>query len=199
MLDMKIKGVLIVVQIFLFFSQGSAQSTTRYFEQFYPSDRVNQMQIKTFADSINSIGKEAIPLLIEDIARTDKVKIGMINPLVSSAPLYYLKENYRGIRSAYFIEWLLWDKNPQSYDYESFYSEKNLKLGVLSRATFEYYRYDLNLMVKNEIKQLDYEDILAIKSIYEQWWQENKHLSIQDLRLKYTNDSIWSKTPYSWK
>ncbi len=196
---MKIKGVTIVVLTLLVSSLSRAQSTTRYFEQFYPSDRVNQMQIKTFADSINRIGKEAISLLIEDIARTEKVKIGMIKPIVSSAPVYYLKENYRGIRSAYFIEWLLWDKNPQSYDYESFYSEKNLKLGVLSRATIEYYRYDLNLMVKNEDKQLDYDDILVVKSIYEKWWKENKHLSIQELRLKYTNDSIWAKTPYSWK
>ncbi len=196
---MKTKHVVIIVLILSVSNLCRAQSTTRYFEQFYPANRVNQMQMKTFADSINRIGKEAIPLLIENIARSDKVKIGMAKPILSTLPVYYLKENYRGIRSAYFIEWMLWDKNPQRYDYQSFYDKKNLTLGVLSRAIHEYYRYNLNLLVKNEDKQLDYEDILAVKSIYEKWWEENQDLSIQELRLKYTNDSIWAKTPYRWE
>lgn len=154
---------------------------------------------KHIADSLNRIGKAAIPGLIEKIDGFERIKIGLAKPILSSMPAYYWKENYAGIYWAYFIEWLLWRKNSYSYDWESYYNEKNLNMTNDLKIAFEYYKYDYNLLVTESDKQLTYNDMKAVKTIYEKWWEENKHLSMSKLRKKYENDTIWKQTPYWWK
>jgi hypothetical protein len=156
-------------------------------------------RIKYIADSLNRIGKEAIPGLIERIDGFERIKIGLAKPILSSMPAYYLKENYAGIYWAYFIEWLLWGRNPQKYDWESYYNEKNLSMTHDFKIAFEYYKYNYNLLVTRSNKQLTYDDMKAVKSIYEKWWEENKHLSMSKLREKYDNDEIWKQSPFDWK
>ncbi|MGM0620212.1 MAG: hypothetical protein ACQETJ_04130 [Bacteroidota bacterium] len=154
---------------------------------------------KFIADSLNGVGKEAIPGLIERIDGYERIKIGLAKPILSSMPAYYLKENYAGIYWAYFIEWLLWGRNPQKYDWESYYNEKNLSMTHDLKIAFEYYKYDYNLLVTKSDKQLTYDDMKVVKTIYEKWWEENKHLSMSKLREKYDNDEIWKQSPFAWK
>lgn len=174
------------------------QNRNEFIVQFISRDRINPVDAKAFADSLNTIGKDAIACLIDNIVRSEKVKIDLGKPMVSSFPTYYWKENYCGIRSAYFIEWLLWSKNPQSYDYDSFYKEIGGEVPESFRIAIEYYKFKFNVLIKDGDKQLMHEDMLVIQSIYKKWWEKNKSLSLNELREKYENDPIWKETPYRW-
>ena len=92
-----------------------------YFEQL--PDNFTPEDVQIFADSIYNRAHEVIPLLINDIVRDEKILIGLGNPYSSNLASEYWNKSYRGVRSAYLIEFLLGAK--KNYELIQQFREQN--------------------------------------------------------------------------
>lgn len=113
-------------------------------------------------------GKEAIPVLIENIDVDRKNNAGYFNPLNSN--LFSLA-NYDGVYAAYMIEFIL---SRERLD------EKNL------HSEISYVLFNRNIIIRPKDRRLlKLEDMRAIQKIYATWWQLNKNQSIEELRIEW--------------
>ena len=197
----KMKCLLFLVMLSIVSEVGNAQNTCKYFEQL-PERKISidDKDIRAFADSVYIMGKEAIPLLINDIDRKEKLFIGFGKRHLSTFPPVYWSDNYRGIRSAYFIEYIMrrdsiYKHNKKSLD--KFMSDSEAKEMVLGNLF--YYLGNSNVIAKNDNnKPLTYEDMQKVKVIYERWWRANRHKSIDELRKESWRKPILRESPYHW-
>ena len=192
----------VVLTFILIFSvsSGIELNAQNYFEQL-PSNLTDK-DVRCFADSIHRMGKEAIPLLIADIDRKDKVKIGLGKPYWSNLHPTYFEENYRGIRSAYFIEFLLRGEHISKFNRDLRVKNKLTatnysKNHFMYRVDYYYLRYN-NIIVNKNSQKLNYKQMKAVKKIYEKWWKKNKHKSISELRNEFRGKGVLLDCPFKW-
>ncbi len=188
---------LFLISGFFFMTFIYGQNSKSYFEQLSTNPDVNEM--KSFTDSVYKLGKTAIPLLINDIDRKEKLFIGFGKRHLSTFPPVYWSDNYRGIRSAYFIDYIL--------KRDSVYKHKNKSLSSMPEGEAKemvlkshfYYLGNSNVIAKDDDNEpLTYEDMQIVKKIYERWWRANKHKPIDELRKEFWKKSILEGTPYHW-
>lgn len=134
-------------------------------------------------------GLMAIPMLIQFIDLKQKSRVGFYNP--SSSFFYeFSQNNYKGIKAAYLIEYLLAIDSLGSGDIDKqINTSKIYGYGVIVR--------------KNDSdpikKPLTYYDMKEIKKIYEDWWSRNKNNTLQQLRDVWKQKgSILTDSNYKW-
>ena len=181
-------------------SYGFGQRENSYLEQL--RDNFTPDDIQIFADSIYDRAKEIIPLLINDIDRDEKVVIGLANPYSSNRAPESWNMSYRGVRSAYFIEFLLRAQSNVD-NIQNFRKQNGLPIlddseNSWRNKTSFYFLWNDNVIIKEDFSPLNRRDMKAIKKIYERWWQENKNISIEELRDLYGKKTILEGSPYEW-
>lgn len=122
-------------------------------------DTTNSLEMR-----FKRLGKSAIPYLIDAIDRNERGWVGFNSPLSSN--LGHNVDAYTGIRAAYMIEYLLSDSS----------DDQIYRLGVIAR---------LNRQTGNYSEPLTYDDVKAVKKIYQSWWKANKDKSMQELQREW--------------
>jgi hypothetical protein len=125
--------------------------------------------------------KDIFLILIEKIDTNRKFGIVGFEPRPEQSYIPNgLLNNYLGIRAAYLIELLL---SRDSYNLQ----EKRRVYGYA-------------LIVKDDnYDRLSYQDMVEIKRIYLNWWNENNHKTLQQLRAEWKEGKRpLSGQPYKW-
>ena len=171
------------------------QEKVSYFENLSVNGPVPYNEMVQWCDSLSKLGEKAIPLLIEDISRDERIILGLGRAHLSSFPAYYWGKNYRGIRSAYFIEFLL----STGIDYRSSNMKMNDEVKAFVTKMHNYYVYQNNVLLKKHDSILDSNDIKRVKLIYEEWWDKNKSIPFDELKVISKNKPILQGSKYYWK
>ncbi|TKG94389.1 hypothetical protein EYV94_14005 [Puteibacter caeruleilacunae] len=178
---------------------AKAQNTNKYLEDL--SSRPSIKEVHTLVDSLFTQGKAVIPLLIKEIDRPDKVFIGLGKPYSSTFAPDFWTDNYRGIRSAYFIEVLLrsnWVFEQNCRFRTEYKKEMNYpKDHNLYKVDFYYIGIN-NIIDRVDGKLLDHKDMVKIKKLYRKWWKTNKHLTMEEMQEQFGKQSILTDSPYQW-
>ena len=191
------KNICVLISMLFFMTFGYAQNGESYFEQL--SSKPDFKEVKSFADSVYELGKTAIPLLINDFARKEKVFIGLGKRHLSTFPLVYWRDNYRGIRSVYFIEYILKRDSIYKQNKESLNNMPEGEAKDMVLESYLYYLWNSNVIAKNvNDEPLTYENMQKVKKIYERWWRVNRHKSVDELRKEFCRKSILEGSPYHW-
>ena len=143
--------------------------------------------------------KKIIPFLIEYIDIEKDGVVAFINPI--SSDLYSYKYNNKlGINYAYYIDYILskdsietvnkdWEE-PDDYHW--------------AEITKSYRIYHIGVIVKQDennkpiLEPLTHEDMIKIKKMYSDWWEQNKDKSIETLRKEFRKGNKILKLPYVW-
>jgi hypothetical protein len=170
----------LIVSLFLWIGCNAQQEKT-YFENLSTNGIVPYDEMVLWCDSLFKLGINAIPLLIEDISREERVIIGLGSAHLSTFPSYYWEENFRGIRSAYFIELIL----ATGMDERKSNAETSVEVQAFMKMMHNFYIYQNNILLKNDDNILDYNDIQVVKHIYSEWWEKNRFSSLENLKALY--------------
>jgi len=148
-----------------------------------------------FSDSCNIFNKVfneglmVMPILIEFIDLKQKSRVGFHDP--SSSSFYeFSQNNYKGIKAAYLIEYLL--------------AIDSIESGKIDKQinTFNIYGYGVIVRQNNGDaikKPLTYDDIKKVKQIYEDWWSRNKNKTLHQLRDEWQQKgSVLTGSNYKW-
>ena len=184
----------LIFSLFLWIVSNAQQEKT-YFENLSTNGIVPYDEMVLWCDSLFKSGINAIPFLIEDISREERVIIGLGSAHLSTFPSYYWEENFRGIRSAYFIELIL----ANAMDKPKTNAEMSVEIQAFMKTMHNFYLYQNNVLLKNEDSILDYNDIQAVKHIYSEWWKKNRLNSPENLKALYKNRKILEGSIYYWK
>ena len=147
---------------------------------------------------IHSYGKDIIPYLISHIDIMQNGLAGFINPYDSNlrnkiigCPL--------GVNYAYMIELIMAKDtivdNIHYADGNNVWYEK-MKLYRLYGQCVIISKLDLN---NPKDKKINFDDMKAIKAIYNDWWESNKDKNLDALRKKWREEgSPLQNSPYMW-
>jgi hypothetical protein len=133
-------------------------------------------------------GKKSIPLLIKEISDNTKVMNQIQNPKYS---FYGETHVFFGVFSAYVIELIL---GREKLNTENSYKS----LFLLEKSTN--YIYTRGLIIDEENRIINEEDLIKIRKIYEAWWEQNRSKSIEQLRDDWRNNiRPLSGSKYHWE
>jgi len=133
-------------------------------------------------------GKKSIPLLIKEISDNTKVINEIRNPLSSFYGEPYV---FFGVFSAYVIELIL---GREKLNTENSYKSQYL----LDEPTN--YIYTRGLIIDEENRIINKEDLIKIRKIYAEWWEKNKDKTIEQLRNDWKkNIKPLSGSKYHWE
>ena len=149
-------------------------------------------------DAIFEKGEKIIPLLINSIDIDDEMgRCGYINPYYSDISGWVLSGPV-GINYAYMIELIL---SKDSIEHT---------IGVdpidsgWEKVMRPYLLYKQCVIVKKDnlgnpiIGKLKVEDMRTIKKLYFDWWEENKHSGIKEMRKQWRKKHIFENQRYMW-
>jgi hypothetical protein len=138
-------------------------------------------------------GKQSIPKLIADIADDKKIPLNMQNPTSSYIHRGSLV-NFSGVLSAYVIELIL----ARAELYWADNSNPDFLLGAGNEELHNYI-YDGGIIVRKDGDDLGYFDMITVRNIYRNWWNDNGHKTIEQLRDDWWNyDTPLAGSDYSW-
>lgn len=121
----------------------------------------------------HNLGKESIPVLIDEIGDGHKRMLSLADPMLSTIRDMSLYLNH-GIVAAYVIELIL--------------AKPNLTINVPGDYPFllgtnrENYIYGHGVIVDNNDKVVKEDRLHEVKTIYQKWWKKNKDKSLEELR-----------------
>jgi len=148
------------------------------------SELANSLVQKERFDSIDlysnfkKTGKEAIPYLINVVDRNVQGFVGFQD--YNSSTLYPIHLNYVGIRAAYIIEYILANTN----------NKKIFNYGIIVKLIDD----------KPVMQPLTYEDMKALKALYQNWWEDNGSKSITELVGDWKNNKrALTNSCYKWE
>jgi hypothetical protein len=127
---------------------------------------------------LHSLGKEAIPLLIQSL--DDKKPfpaIELVNPMWSNLPPEVLGRTFSGVANAYAIELIL-GKDKLEGDQE------DARFLIDSRECV----YVYGLLKRND-SVLKSQDLVSLKRRYQVWWNDHKQLPLVELRKQWTDNN----------
>jgi hypothetical protein len=150
------------------------------------------------SQEILSLNKQIIPCLIDSIDTDRTSFIGFKNPMNSYIENYHF--NQKGIKYAYDIDYILskdsietvnktWNDNEDFLHWEEIMQPERI--------------YNIGIIVKQEnnnpiLEPLTHADMVNIKKMYFEWWEENKKKPIEILRQDFRNGNKILKLPYVW-
>ncbi len=138
----------------------------------------NEFNVTSYYDSLKVFPHEFIPLLIKKINSRKKGLIGYKSKTKDSSPPF--PYGYKGVRMVYLIESLLGGEDSKLIKEKSVY--------------MEYY------LVNSNEEEIVLKDLNILKSIYKNWWKNNKHKSFELLQIGCSKDrSPLKGSGYSWK
>jgi hypothetical protein len=146
-----------------------------------------------------SLNKQIIPCLIDSIDTQRTSFVGLVDPRSSYIENWNI--NQIGIKYAYNIDYILsrdsvetimqtWDDNEDFVHW--------------AERTKPYRIYYFGVIVKQDdngqsiFEPLTHEDMVIIKKMYSEWWEENKEKPIETLREEFKTGNRILKLPYVW-
>ena len=154
---------------------------TKLVEQLAPGSLVGYKRYQAIF-CLHSLGKEAIPVLIENISREEPTYVSLVNPLTSDRR-GATRNMFLGEVAAYIVELILARANLTVDRISDF---KHWELG-----SYKNYIYGIGLIVNAHTKKaIGSEELGEIQRIYAEWWNKNKEKSIDELRLWWKGNSI---------
>jgi hypothetical protein len=136
--------------------------------------------------SIYRMGKPAIPLLIDMIENPRPIEIILESPSRSTIEL----KQPQGILAAYLIEWIL--------------AIDSVNLDDIMKSPFLFgdeqnYIYPQACIVIGG-RRASAEDLIAVKSLYQEWWRRSSSKELSELRLQWKHGvRPLGGTAYSWQ
>jgi hypothetical protein len=132
---------------------------------------------------ILSKGLSSIPCLIDAIVLNEKCRVGFYD-INSSAFNEFSQHNFKGIKAAYLIEYLI--RTKQKVDCASLDTVKVFGYGVIVRI----------IEGEAQMKPLNYSDMKVIRDIYYKWWIKNRDKDIKEILKEGIN--ILEGSNYIW-
>jgi len=129
---------------------------------------------------------EAISCLIQDIDKNEKGVIGYHNPY-SSTFFPYFSSSYLGIDNAYYVELIL---SLDTTENQMLSSRYDSRMGVIVPIEDK----------KPVFRALNYEELIDVKKLYQEWWSKSRNKSLQTLRLDWSKgNSILDSSRFVWR
>ncbi len=147
---------------------------------------------------IHSYGKDVIPYLISQIDMDNYNVAGFVNPYDSNLENTVIGSPL-GVNYAYMIELILGkDTIMDSIYFAEGYNVWNEKM-----KPYRLYRQCVIIRKKDQNNpknsKISFDDMKSIKSIYFNWWNNNKDENLDFLRKKWKEEgSPLQKSPYMW-
>jgi len=140
---------------------------------------------------LHRFGKDAIPLLIENISNGKEIYGLLSNPTNSNLGLAIKAKTYAGTISSYAIELIL--------RREEIKEDKNGESPFFLGDSDENYLFPEGVIKKNN-GLAKKSDLLRIKMLYQKWWEKNRSETIEKLREKQkSGEQILNRRPYYWE
>lgn len=145
------------------------------------------------------LNKQVIPCLIDSIDTDRTSFLGFQNPMSSHLENYHF--NKIGIKYAYNVDYIL-SKDSIETVYKTW--NNNEDFIHWSELTKPYRIYNLGIIVKQDennnliLEPLTNKDMIEIKKMYLNWWENNKDKPIKTLREEFRQGSKILQLPYIW-
>lgn len=146
-----------------------------------------------------SLNKQIIPCLIDSIDISGTSFIGFFNPMSSYIDNY--RFNQKGIKNAYLVDYIL---SKDSVEIVNKTWNKEGDVMHWAEQTKPYRIYNIGVIVKQSdhhkliLEPLTPSDMVKIKKMYLNWWENNKDKPIEILREKFRKGTKILQLPYVW-
>ena len=150
-------------------------------------------------DKILSMNNQIISCLIDSIDIQKTLFVGFKNSMSSYIGKYHI--NRGGIIYAYLIDYIL---SKDSIETVIKYWSDNEDFLHWEEKTKPYRIYNFGVIVKQDengkpiLEPLTHEDMVKIKKMYLDWWEQNKDKSIEILREEFRKGNKILQLPYVW-
>ncbi|MDR2854031.1 MAG: hypothetical protein LBV31_01855 [Prevotellaceae bacterium] len=150
-------------------------------------------------EEVLPLNKQIIPCLIDSIDTSTTSLIGFKDPVSSFIGNYHF--NLYGIKYAYLVDYILSIDSIETVNKTWNESENFLHW---AEETKPYRIYNIGIIVKQDendkpiLEPLTYDDMVKIKKMYFDWWEQNKDKPIDILKEEFRKGNKILQLPYVW-